>query len=63
MDSSPKITWDDPDLYSESSGIIDTTIRDLDQQIILNDMILCANGGIPYMSQDTALQGNPPEVS
>lgn len=60
MDSSPKLMWDDPSLYTESCGVMDPTIRDLDQQILLNDMILCANGGMPYMSQDPALQGNPP---
>ncbi|KAK7963623.1 hypothetical protein PG988_010597 [Apiospora saccharicola] len=61
MDSSPKLLWDDPSLYSESCGVMDPTIRDLDQQIMLNDMILCANGGMPYL--DPALQGNPPPVS
>ncbi|KAK7935904.1 hypothetical protein PG985_001399 [Apiospora marii] len=62
MDSSPKLVWDDPGIYTESCGDMDPTIRDLDQQIILNDMILCANGGIPYISQDPVLQVNPPPV-
>ncbi|KAK8058499.1 hypothetical protein PG994_008947 [Apiospora phragmitis] len=62
MDSSPTLMWDDPTLYSGSRGVMDPTIRDLDQQIILNDMILCANGGMPYLSQDPALQVNHPPV-
>ncbi|KAK8012840.1 hypothetical protein PG991_010215 [Apiospora marii] len=62
MDSSPKLVWDDPGIYTESCGDMDPTIRDLDQQIILNDMVLCANGGIPYISQDPVLQVNPPPV-
>ncbi|KAK8035218.1 hypothetical protein PG993_010213 [Apiospora rasikravindrae] len=62
MDSSTKLLRDDPSLYSGSCGVVDTTIQDLDQQIILNDMILFANGGMPYMYQDPAglSSNNPP---
>ncbi|KAK8856101.1 hypothetical protein PGQ11_012013 [Apiospora arundinis] len=62
MDSSERPLCDDQALYSDTCGEMDAAIRDLDQQIILNDMILCANGGMPYMmqQQDSTLQPNGP---
>ncbi|KAK8031370.1 hypothetical protein PG990_001104 [Apiospora arundinis] len=62
MDSSERPLCDDQALYSDTCGEMDAAIRDLDQQIILNDMILCANGGMPYMmqQQDSTLQPNDP---
>ncbi|KAK6823623.1 hypothetical protein PG995_006460 [Apiospora arundinis] len=58
INSSPNLLWNDAALYSGSCGVTDPTIRELDQQIILSDMILSANGGIPYMIQDPGLQSN-----
>ncbi|KAK7937466.1 uncharacterized protein PG986_014334 [Apiospora aurea] len=62
INSSPNLLRDGPTLYSGSCGVTDPIIRELEQQIILNDMILSANGGIPYMPQDPALQSNPSAV-
>lgn len=62
-----KLLYDDPTHYPDSCGVMDThtAVCNLDQQIILNDMILAANGVMPYpfqQSDPSLQQNNPPPL-
>ncbi|KAK8869191.1 hypothetical protein PGQ11_007769 [Apiospora arundinis] len=59
MEFSTKLLLEDPILYSMNCGVMDSTIHNLDQQIILNDILLFANGGMPYWFQDPIPQNHP----
>ncbi|KAK8029450.1 hypothetical protein PG993_010741 [Apiospora rasikravindrae] len=62
INTSAKLIWEGATLYAGSCEATDPTIRELDQQIIHNDIILFANGGVPYMPQGPALPNTPPAV-